>query len=518
MSLFDGSREAYGQFTITGYNPLKKKFEGKAETIHKKVTLEHWERHLTTEQGLGIIPIRRDSTCVFGAIDVDDYALNHLEFIEKIRKLNFPLHPFRSKSGGAHLYCFTNEPVSAELMQDTLSYFASKLGYGRSEIFPKQKEIDPTKQMPGNWINVPYNKGTERPCLDDKAEPMSLETFCKYIEGKPIGVKELAKWTLFEEPEDEDDLLKGAILCIKNMIEDGGGQVPEGYGDDGLFQYALYAKKRWSVKWAEKVKLFNKTYMADSPMPERDLERIISQVDKKEYAYKCNDPKFEKYCDKANCVKTKYGPRLSSFIDWGSMHVINSEPPVYYWDMNGKTVKLESKDIVSPSLFKAAVFDQAGFYPPSMKDEDFAARVNDARSKAIEIKIERSLSKRSNLLEHLRNFCESRSASNMAKERDCILKHFVYKDTSKHEIRYHFRLESFVMYLQDHNVREFRHNEIIGIFKKDWQNDEGFQHKHCLAHDRFRISTGQPRVWSILFMDDTTYYDDKEEEIENGDR
>ena len=43
------------------------------------------------EPSLGIIPIRDDSTCIWGCIDIDTYPLDHKKIVRKIRELELPL-------------------------------------------------------------------------------------------------------------------------------------------------------------------------------------------------------------------------------------------------------------------------------------------------------------------------------------------------------------------------------------------------------------------------------------------
>jgi hypothetical protein len=87
------------------------------------------------EPSLGIIPIRDDSTCSWGCIDVDTYPLEHNKIVEKIRRLELPLIVCRSKSGGAHLFLFTEEPVTAEDLRNKLTQLAAVLGYGIVKYF-----------------------------------------------------------------------------------------------------------------------------------------------------------------------------------------------------------------------------------------------------------------------------------------------------------------------------------------------------------------------------------------------
>jgi len=53
-----------------------------------------------------------------GCIDIDTYPFDHLSLIKKIREEQLPLIVFRSKSGGAHVYCFIKEFVPAILMRN----------------------------------------------------------------------------------------------------------------------------------------------------------------------------------------------------------------------------------------------------------------------------------------------------------------------------------------------------------------------------------------------------------------
>ncbi len=129
MAVFAGLPRAYGIYVI-GDEDAKpgKKRKGKADTLQHDVTEELWERHLRGEIQLGIVPIRDDATCVFGAIDIDVYPLDHAALLAKIRKLKLPLTMIRSKSGGAHLMVFLATPMPAVEVRERLSDWAAALG------------------------------------------------------------------------------------------------------------------------------------------------------------------------------------------------------------------------------------------------------------------------------------------------------------------------------------------------------------------------------------------------------
>jgi len=141
-SIFEGLDIARGETRKTGEVSGKGKSITKSKTISEPPTEKMWEDHLKgTEPALGIIPIRRDNTCIWGCIDWDVYPLDHKQIVQDLKKKKIPLTVFRSKSGGAHLFLFTKEPVPAVMMRDKLKTYAAAIGHARAEIFPKQEKL-----------------------------------------------------------------------------------------------------------------------------------------------------------------------------------------------------------------------------------------------------------------------------------------------------------------------------------------------------------------------------------------
>ena len=117
-AIFSGLDIAYGTYVIKKERGDGKQ-AGQATVVRKPPTDDLWEKHLTgVEPSLGIIPIRADNSCVWGCIDIDQYPIDHKGLVEKIAGLNLPLVVCRSKSGGAHCFLFTKEPIPAREMQD----------------------------------------------------------------------------------------------------------------------------------------------------------------------------------------------------------------------------------------------------------------------------------------------------------------------------------------------------------------------------------------------------------------
>ena len=141
--IFTGLERAHGVTFVDKKGVDGEKIKGKSFVKRETVTDDMWLRHLQgTEPSLGIIPINEENKCIWGCLDIDSYAgFDHQKLINKIKLLKLPLVVFRSKSGGAHVFCFTTVPVTAQLMRDKLLSVSAVLGYGGSEVFPKQVEL-----------------------------------------------------------------------------------------------------------------------------------------------------------------------------------------------------------------------------------------------------------------------------------------------------------------------------------------------------------------------------------------
>ena len=147
--------------------------------------MDLWEGHLSGKgTGIGIIPINEDNMCKWGCVDVDQYPLDHKTLVEKINKLKLPLVVCRSKSGGAHCFLFTTDWIDAKDLQTTLQSISAALGYGGSEIFPKQVKLHLDRGDVGNFLNLPYYNAEEglRYAIKEDGTSATLDEFFAMVE------------------------------------------------------------------------------------------------------------------------------------------------------------------------------------------------------------------------------------------------------------------------------------------------------------------------------------------------
>ena len=218
--LFMGLDRAHGSYEISGERADGKK-QGRAKTVREDVTDDKWQSHIQGKMGLGIIPINDNSECRFGAIDIDEYEGLDLGAInKKLIDFKFPLWPCQSKSGGVHLYCFTSEWVGADTLQRKLRDMSAALGYGSSEIFPKQTQILAERGDVGQWINMPYF-GKERWCNN-----MDPKDFVEAALKNRLTSKQLSDLKIKMPESDFDD----GPPCLQHLSGQG---FPSGTRNNG---------------------------------------------------------------------------------------------------------------------------------------------------------------------------------------------------------------------------------------------------------------------------------------------
>jgi hypothetical protein len=358
--LFVGREDCYGSYAAGAFSPQGEKVKVRAKTTHEPPTQELYDAHLAGETPLGIVPIRPDGTVMWFAIDVDTYDDEklHKELLKKVYKHSLPLVMTKSKSGGAHLWCFFTAPVTAKEARETAKIYLRKLGLpAGTEIFPKQDKV--SEKDTGSWINLPYF-GDTRPCV--KYDPVEDTTFeWALVEDFVTEANELAVDPVdmrnspdVQEAEGESQ----APPCIDRMEEE---KVGEGGRDEALFHTATYMKKAFPDNWQNKLGEWNQQN-CEPPLPFEDIMRLAQQNERTDFGYGCKKAPMCNLCDRDLCLTRKFGigqgltgEELGFHID--SIRKIESEVPVYWVSIDGSdAVKMMAEDLLSFPRFKKVIF------------------------------------------------------------------------------------------------------------------------------------------------------------------
>ena len=406
--IFTGLMRAHGCTYVDKKGADGLKVKGKSFVKREPVTEELWQNHLNgIEPSLGIIPINEDNKCRWGCIDVDKYTLDHKEIIRKINTYKLPLVTCRSKSGGAHIFLFTTDLVPAKLMRDKLMSVSAILGFGNAEVFPKQIELK-SQDDTGNFLNLPYFncKNSTRYCYDKSGQAVTITAFLNSIKSEALSPKQLQDLKIERPPSEFDDGPPCLESLTKEKLDDGRDRV--------MFQYRVYAKKKWPDSWADKLDAFNFKHFVN---PFRHDEITKFRKDNKDYGFKCTEEPMCNHCDKQLCKTRKFGIGTQAlFPPLKDLQVVKTEPPIYRLNVDGERIELKAEELQEQRLFIRACMNQIYKKPPKIKPKDFDEMINLLMTNKEEVEAPAGSSMIEQLKQHVENYCLGRATSGATRE------------------------------------------------------------------------------------------------------
>jgi hypothetical protein len=359
-ALFAGLERAHGTYTNIARDQSRSdgKLKGTAVTVRAPVTDELWAEHLAGRAGIGIIPIRDDSTAVFGAIDVDAYAdLDHGRIAATIERSKLPLIVCRSKSGGAHLYLFC-KAVSAALLQRKLQQIAARLGFGNSEIFPKQTSMKSEKGDLASWINAPFH-GDTRYAVRSDGDPMTAEEFLTAAAACMCMAS--AEWIAEPLPLAAAGALPDGPPCLQALMAQG---FPEGTWQSGMFNLGVYCRKAQPDNWKGHLIQLNAINFPPDRWPASDLDGIMKSLSKKDYSYQCASNPLAQHCDRKTCRTRKFGVGgANSLPVLSSLTKLCTTPPIWFLEVEGHRLELTTEQLLNPLQFQVICADHSVIVP-----------------------------------------------------------------------------------------------------------------------------------------------------------
>lgn len=448
-SLFNGYDQAYGTHgkPTQRVGALKQEIKKTALTVRGEVTDELWEKHLKGEDPIGIIPIRRDGTCRFGAIDVDDYDLNHVDIVKKLESLGFPFPVTRSKSGGAHIWAFFRESIPAEDVIAGLRDISAKIGHGGSEIFPKQSQVFWERGDFGSWINMPYF-GDTRLAVKPNGLSFTLREFLSIAERSALSISEFA--TLIKKkvkkgdpsPTSLTDLSDGPP-CLDHLLSAG---FPDGTRNKGLFALGIYAKKKYGDKWKDKLDEFNQAGM-QPPLASDEVAGIVKSLNKKEYNYTCNESPLCQHCNASLCRTKKFGVGNSEdFPAISGLSVLTCVPPVWYVNVGDDRLELTTEEFLDYRKFHRICMERLRRSFKLMKQGTWIDMINTAMESCTDIEAPPDLGEQGEFMEHVQEFLVNRHTGTRVE--DLLLGRPYNRED---EGRHYFRMKDLQAYLTREN-------------------------------------------------------------------
>jgi len=397
IELFKGYEGDFGMADMS--NPSidadKNKIKPNYEWAGRPITDKDYLDHLAGKKSIGIQPCRIDKTVRFGCIDVDppDYGTFKIEtYLALIQKHKLPIVPILSKSGGLHCYVFLKEPIPTIDLIEALKAFLLPLGLKpTTEVFPKQKELqkdDKGDIKPGNFINLPYynNGGSNRYAIDKNSSKLSIEEFIKFANESKVDntkLNELVEEThrnilLGTNPEFEDGP-PCLALCSKTKLDDG--------RDRFMYNYMVFAKKKYKDKWPDQVSKANYNYLAD-PWDKAKLDSKLKAWKGETAGHTCYEEPIKDKCMRSLCYKRPFGVKsdsVSIFPEIQDFEMIAYAEPEYRFnvvmpsDENIQVIIPNTKLMTRQKDVLDLVWQQTGTYFEPLKLPQFRAKLNEWR-------------------------------------------------------------------------------------------------------------------------------------------
>ena len=284
---------------------------GKGQWIKRPLSMSDVVRHLEGEgPGIGIPPLRPDSTCVFGAIDLDE---PDFEAAQEMR-CYIPGQSFveRSRSGNAHVWVFFDKPIEAWVVMGLLKDACIGAGKKHVEVFPKNHDF--TRVKLGNYINLPYH-GDTRPILwkpaedpNDPANHMPLDSFVNVAHANkqdPEEWRKHARWKLLSPPGSDGERSEFGEqerlhMCGEYIIENAmNGTNPIGVGHRSVVFFSL-SKMLTNWKGMDQGDVLDTlrevNEASPDPIPDSELRRILGNAERGQFTSTgCDDPLMAPY-------------------------------------------------------------------------------------------------------------------------------------------------------------------------------------------------------------------------------
>jgi len=472
QQLFAGNPNAYGLYSPTAIREKDGKQKGVGRTVSAPLHDNLWAEHLSGVTRLGIIPIRPDGTVRWFAGDVDDYSIDIAKLEQKVQKEELPLVVIKSKSGGAHLFCFLTEDIAASEAIALMRAWVAKLGLSKVEIFPKQNSLG--SDGIGNWIHIPYFNvsSPDSWAVGLSGEALDLEQFRQMTQARSASRADLK---IKSKPKSKFD----GPPCIEKMFADGIGA---GGRNNSLTHISVMLRMSDPDNGWERIKEINEKHV-DPPVSEADLRVVFRNGQKTSYQYMCTTEPMCSLCDKDLCATRKWGVGPQRGIEYGDGAIdriikIKTDPPIYYVTFKGQVVKMASMELLSPAKFRTRVYEITGELIAVQKPRAHEAMILSSRTDEEEAPEE--VSEDGQIFDLFKEWCEINIPHATSKAH--ILRSSPFYDQNYKSVS--FRGEAFISFISRKRRQGFPDNTVWAALRK-----VGCENQNLLIEGK------QIRVW-----------------------
>jgi hypothetical protein len=199
----------------------------------------------------------------------------------------------------------------------------------------------------------------------------------------------------------------------------------------------------------------------DPPLPLNEVNIVAKQLEKKDYVYKCSDAPINAHCNKTLCLTRKHG--VGAAVQGAviaNLRKYNSTPPVWFVDVNGEPLEMDTDALLNQSTFQRSCMEQLNFMPRSVSKIIWENRIGslmqemkDNESAIIEVAQDASIT--GQFYDYLEEFCRHMQ---QAQDKEEILLKRPWTD--EEEQKTYFRLKDFDAFLKRNKFFEYKSHKI----------------------------------------------------------
>lgn len=396
--LFRGYELRHGRYDVQEETDSGK-MVGHARTLDRAIAGEDYAAHIAGEYGIGVIPLTEQNTVHFAAIDIDDYNTRSPEYYAD-RTENLPAVVTRSKSGGTHVWIFSDEGLDAVLAVKLLKQWAADLGVAGSEIFPKQVKRSSDKDI-GNWINLPYFNSGRRALLhrfkDSRKEATeifdaSLDEFLTYAEDVAQKLNNETIKKLLTTEKSQRNRTDGTTIadwedgpyCLQRLFvgipkaKDETLHAPalaEGGRNTAFFNAAVYLSRKYPGNAEHIVSILNEVNVRyQLGFPIKEIQTCVNSALKKDWGFQCKQPPLAPVCNRAVCLKRRFGIGSrgeDTSVDISDLVKVKTDPPLYILNADGERIEVDGDVLLNQRAFTRAIMDATSKTLPVMQEQKY---------------------------------------------------------------------------------------------------------------------------------------------------
>jgi hypothetical protein len=296
--------------------------------------------------------------------------------------------------------------------------------------------------------------GGLRYAFNDDGSAATLEEFFGLYETFVQTPEQMEALT--QAPVESTAIVDGPP-CLQTLCAQ---KISEGGRNNGLFSIGVYLRKAYPDTWQDEVLHHNMAYI-DPPLPLSEVNIVVKQLEKKDYAYRCSDSPIQPYCNRELCQTRKYGISAAiSDMAVANLRKYNSIPPVWFLDVNGVPLELDTDALQNQTIFQKACIEQLNFMPQTMPRRGWEGRINQLMKEMAEtdgsiMEVSEDASINGQFYEYLDEFCTS---TQKAEDREEILLRRPWVDEESNAV--HFRLKDFESFLRKNRFSEFKTHKV----------------------------------------------------------